>query len=361
MKTLRTLLFTLITTATLLAAPSTHAQSQTQQTQTQDIRAGEQSAKERKRAARERRIAERATKSTELKVREGKTPRYSALLKSTSYQLMFREGLRYYNMTKKNSDRNSIYNYRRAQSLFYTAISSQTFAGVPQEDSIYYYYGCSFYMAQDFQTSQDIFDNFRRRYGASPFTEDADYKFAMGFYFLSPEPQHDQSVTIRAMSAITEYLGRYPETTHREVCDERMGELQRKLHTKTYENAKLYYNIGQYKAAVRALNNAIDLYPDSPFREELMYLATRSAYLFARNSVQGQMTDRYMAMMDNYYNLVSEFPETKHLREVEQMRDEARAYIDIRTSDDATAEENDTPAATTTPAMPAVPTTITTN
>ncbi len=44
------------------------------------------------------------------------------------------------------------------------------------------------------------------------------------------------------------------------------------------------------------------------------------------------MTDRYMSMMDNYYNLISEYPETRHLREVEQMRDEARAHIEAQTS-----------------------------
>jgi outer membrane protein assembly factor BamD len=288
--------------------------------------------KEERRAARERRIAERATAATQVKVREGKHPSYNRLIKSTSYALMYTEGLRYFEMKKRNKNTNSMANLRKAQTLFDGAVRSQAFSGTPQEDSLYYFYGCSFFQSRDFQTSQEIFDQFRRRYAVSPFIEESEYMFAAGFYYLSPDSKHDQSITKRAISQIIEFLGRYPDTKHKEISEQRLDELQRKLYTKSFENARLYYSIGQYKAAVRALANAIDEYPKSPYREELMYLATRSAWLFAKNSVPSQMTDRYMSMMDNYYNLISEFPETRYLREVEQMRDEARSYIESHTS-----------------------------
>ncbi len=294
--------------------------------------------KEERRAERERRITARATEATQLKLRDGKFPSYNKLLKSTNYALMYTEGLRYFNMKKKGKETNSMANMRRAQNLFGKVVEQQAFSGTPQEDSLYYYWGSSYFQARDFITSQDIFDNFRRRFGSSRFIEDVEYKFASGFYYLSPDPKNDQSITIRAMSAISEFLGRYPDTEHRAISEERLEELRRKLYTKSYENARLYYTIGRYNAAVRALNNAIDEYPMSPFREELMYLATRSAYLYARNSVASQMTNRYLSMMDNYYNLISEFPETRHLREVEQMRDEAQANIQASTSEQNAAE-----------------------
>ncbi len=332
MKALRTLLFSIALAAALGGTSDLYAASREPR---------QKLTREERRAERERRVTIKADETTGREIRDGKRPSYNRLLKSTNYKLMFSEGMRYYNMKKKNSENNSLGNLRKAQSLFDLAVRSQAFSGTPQDDSLYYFYGCSFYMAQDFATSQQIFDNFRRRYTASPFVEDAEYKFAMGFYFLSPDPKHDQSITLRAMGAISEYMGRYPQTTHRDICNERMEELRRKLYAKSYENAKLYYTIGQYKAAVRALNNAIDEFPASPYREELMYLATRSAYLFAKNSVPSQMTDRYLAMMDNYYNLISEFPETRHLREVEQMRDEARDHIEAHTAGD-TATETET-------------------
>ncbi len=331
MKALRKILFFLLAVA-LVGAGDVYAQS--------GEAAKPKPTREERRAERERRITEKATAATQLKIREGKFPNYNKLLKSTNYAMMYTEGLRYFNMRKKGKETNSMANMRRAQNLFAEVASKQAFSGTPQEDSLYYYYGCSFFQAKDFITSQDIFDNFRRRYGSSRFIEDVEYRFATSFYYLSPDPKHDQSVTLRAMSAISEFLGRYPDTEHREICVERMEELRRKLYTKSYENARLYYTIGRYNAAVRALNNAIDEYPMSPFREELMYLATRSSYLYARNSVPSQMTNRYLSMMDNYYNLISEFPETRHLREVEQMRDEAQKHIQASTSTENVSEEN---------------------
>jgi len=155
--------------------------------------------------------------------------------------------------------------------------------------------------------------------------------YAMGYYFDAPDPEHDQATTVRAIAAISEYMGRYPQTTKRNECEERTQELYKKLYTKSYLNAKLYYTIRQYKAAVRALNNAIDEYPLSPYREELMYLATRSAWLFAKNSVTSQQTDRYLSMMDNYLNLVSQYPESEYIDEVRKMADEAQKYIDENT------------------------------
>jgi outer membrane protein assembly factor BamD len=294
----------------------------------------QQLTKEERRVAREREVAQRANAATELKIAEGKAPSYNRLLKSTNYELMYTEGLRYYNMKKKGEDYNTSANYQKAQNLFDAAFRSQRFVGTERQDSISYYLGCSFYKSGSFDVSEQIFDGFRQSFPNSIFIEDVEYMYAMGFYFSSPDPEYDQTRTLRAMASITDYQRRYPNTVKKTECEERMLELQQKLYKKSYENARLYYTIGQYKAAVKSLNNAIDEYPESPYREELMYLATRSAYLFAKNSIFSMQTDRYMSMMDNYYNLISEYPGTKHLREVEKMQEEASTHITKYTTED---------------------------
>jgi outer membrane protein assembly factor BamD len=296
--------------------------------------------KEERLREKERVMAERATAAVEEDTKKGRRPGYNNLLKSTNYPLMYTEGLRYFHAKKKNKDYNSQQNYTRAQNLLDAVLQSQTYAGTPREDSLVYYLGCSFYKAGDFDVSEALFDNFRRRFTRSVFLEDVEYMYAMGFYFSSPDPSYDQTTTIRAMSAITEYQGRYPNTMKKEECTTRMEELRKKLYTKSFENANLYVTIGQYKAAVRALGNAIDEFPESPFREELMYLLTTSSYHLAKNSVPARMTDRYMAMMDNYYNLISDYPETGHRREVERMYEEAKKHIEKHTQESETASEN---------------------
>lgn len=291
--------------------------------------------KEEKLREKERIESERATAAVDKKVKQGRHPSYTSLLKSTQYRLMYTEGLRYYRSLKKGKDYNSQSNYTRAQNLLDACLQSQTFTGTPREDSLAYYLGSSYYKAGKFEVSEAIFDNFRRHYAHSLFIEDVEYMYAMGFYFSSPDPSYDQTTTIRAMNAITEYRGRYPNTVKKEECDERMDELRRKLYAKSFENAELYFTIGQYKAAVKALSNAIDEFPESPYREELMYLVTKSAYQLAKNSVASRMTDRYMSMMDYYYNYISDFPETEHRREVERMYEEAKKYLEKHNTESA--------------------------
>jgi len=350
MRALRTVILTALAAVALCGTTPAEAQRTRPQRPSREERAAE----------RTRRMTDKANAATQLKVKAGKNPSYNRLLKSTDYKLMYREGLRYYNKTKRGKDYNSMANYRRSQTLFNAVLRSVTFNGTPQADSLYYYYGCSLYYAQDFQAAQEAFDSFRRQFGMSPFVEDAEYRYAMSFYAMAPDPKHDQSITRAAIGSISEYVGRYPDTEHRQACDDALTDLRRRLYTKSYENARLYYNIGQYRAAVRALTNAIAEFPLSPFREELMYLATRSSWMLARNSIPGLMTDRYMSMMDNYYNLISEFPETRHLREVEQMRDEARKHIDASSANGPGATPTAPNAAGTPAAAPQQTTTTTT-
>jgi outer membrane protein assembly factor BamD len=78
---------------------------------------------------------------------------------------------------------------------------------------------------------------------------------------------------------------------------------------------------------VPALKNALKKYPDTPHREELMYLIVKSSYELAHNSIESLQRDRYMSMMDSYYSFVAEYPESKHVKELNRMLQEAKKYI----------------------------------
>ncbi|MCD8071762.1 MAG: outer membrane protein assembly factor BamD [Alistipes sp.] len=135
------------------------------------------------------------------------------------------------------------------------------------------------------------------------------------------------SATRRALIAIDEYMERYPSSVKREALQENIEELTQRLHDKAYLNAKTYYKIGRYKAAVVALKNALNQFPDTRHREEIMYLVTKSNYLLASNSIYSLQRDRYLDMMDNYYNFVSEYPDSKYVKELDKMQDSAKEFI----------------------------------
>ena len=85
--------------------------------------------------------------------------------------------------------------------------------------------------------------------------------------------------------------------------------IKEKLVEKSYLNAKLYFDLGDYKSAIIALRNSLGDYPDTEHREELMFLILKSSYLLAEGSVESKKLERYQATVDEYYSFIGEFPE----------------------------------------------------
>ena len=65
-----------------------------------------------------------------------------------------------------------------------------------------------------------------------------------------------------------------------------------------------------------------------------MYLIVDAGYRFANNSVTEKQTDRYLTMLDSYLSFKEEFPESKHIKEVDRMAKHARDYLDRNKKDD---------------------------
>ncbi len=240
---------------------------------------------------------------------------YTRLLKSQDHEKMYGAALKYYQAKK----------YQRALQLFEEV--DPYFQGTQREDTIKFYMASSYYNQGDFETSSTLLDQFRRQHRTSPFLEQAEYIYCMGFYYSSPQAERDQSNTAKAMSSIYDYLDRYPASAKKDDLKGYLAELQAKLYEKDYLNAKVYYNTYKYKSAVVALQNAVGKSPESPWREEMMYLIVKSGYQLASNSIPSLQMDRYLKMMDYYLNFASEYPESKYMRELDKMMDDAKAYM----------------------------------
>lgn len=240
---------------------------------------------------------------------------FNKVVKSGDRDLMYRTALDLFDQNK----------FQRTLQLFEDI--TYYYQGTPREDTIMYYTGMALYNMGDYESSGTIFDDFRRRFGRSPFVEDAEYMYAMGYYHSSPPADRDQTTTVLAINAIGEYVQRYPESMFRQLCYARIDELQNKLYDKEFINAKTYYKIGRHKSAVIALRNALSKYPATPHREEMLYLITKSGYELAYNSITSLQRSRYLDMMDSYYTFIAEFPDSKYRRELDRMQETARGYI----------------------------------
>ena len=101
---------------------------------------------------------------------------YNKLLKSGSNKQKYDKALEYFNAGK----------YSRSLTLFKDI--EHIFSQSDQADTVAFYTSLCSYKMGDFETSSQQFDEFRRRFGRSPFLEESEYYFAKGFYYLSPKP-----------------------------------------------------------------------------------------------------------------------------------------------------------------------------
>ena len=202
------------------------------------------------------------------------------------------------------------------------------YMGTPREDSLSFYNARCKFMDHDWEEAASQLDTYRRKFSRSPFIENAEGMYALCHYYMSPPPEYDQTMTTQAIIAITEFMSRYPESEHNTEFNDMLTELTGRLMKKSYLNAYTYYKVGRYKSAIVAFKNAMKRYPESPYTEEMMYYQTVSAYRLAENSVESKQQDRYLAMLDNYYSFIAEYPDSKHVKELTRMAKDARNFLD---------------------------------
>lgn len=228
---------------------------------------------------------------------------YEKLLKGSDYKLKYTEAKKYYD----NGD------FYKAQVL-YDQIAP-VFRGTQQADTIYYYQAMSYYQQKDYIMAGHHFSNFSKTYGGSPFVEEADYMTAFCHYQNSPRPELDQTNTQLAIQLFQLYIIKHPEGKRVEDARSYIESLKEKLVEKSFISARLYFDLEYYKSSLVALNNSLIEYPESKFRESIMFMILKSSYMYADNSVPSKKKERFQATLDEFYSFKAEFPESKFMKE----------------------------------------------
>jgi outer membrane protein assembly factor BamD len=199
--------------------------------------------------------------------------------------------------------------------------------GTRKADSVYYYQAMTQYKLNDYIISAHYFSTFVQMYGNSSFIEEAAYMEAYCYYMQSPRPELDQTSTNQAIDAFRLYMMKYSTSKRITDCQRIILELNEKLIEKAYLSAQLYYNLDDYRASVVALNNCLIDFPDSKYREELMFKLLKSKYMLAMNSIREKQTERFQDAIDEYYSFIAEFPESKNKKEAVHIFSEASKFV----------------------------------
>ena len=207
--------------------------------------------------------------------------------------------------------------YRKAATLFESM--SLAYSGTARDDTVQYYRGLCNYMDGDYDTAEANLNTFITNFHGSPFTESATFLRVKCLYDFTLRYELDQVPTNTAITAISEYIIEYPQTQNMEECKAMLDDLGERLDRKAYENAKLYYKMEDYLAAMTALRNVLKDDADNIYREDILYYTAMASYKYALNSVETRQKDRYLSFVDDYYNFIGEFPESSYRKELDTM------------------------------------------
>lgn len=215
--------------------------------------------------------------------------------------------------------------YYRASTLFEQL--QDNFNGTAMAEKVIYYsaycnYGLQQYLLAGFQF-KSYFENFP----SGVYAEEALYMTAYCQYLESQAYYLDPTDTQKAIEGIKLFVNVYPDSKYIPECNTLLDKLRAKLSYKAYRNAKLYYNIGEYKSAIVALPNVVKDFPETPYKEELDFLYVKSYYLLAKGSIEEKQEERYKNYFPAYADFKSEYPDSKYLNELTALKVKTESAI----------------------------------
>jgi outer membrane protein assembly factor BamD len=129
------------------------------------------------------------------------------------------------------------------------------------------------------------------------------------------------------MEAMQSYINTHPDSKRLVEANKLMDEMRAKLETKEASAAKLYYNIGQYKAASVAYNSVLQTYPESANSDYYQYMVVKSLYNYADASVSEKQEERFANAVSAYNDLKTTYPKSKYISEGEKYYTQANENL----------------------------------
>lgn len=230
---------------------------------------------------------------------------YEALLASNDVEAKYNAAFTYFDNGK----------YSKAISLFESL--NLAVKGTSKDDTVQYYTGLANYRWGDIYSAETCFNSFIRTFPLSPFIDRANYYYIECLYQQTLRYELDQTPTYKAMAYINEYIKKNPETEYKENFNKMIEDLSKRLDKKAVEGAKIYYHTEDFKAAQYALKNVLKENANNIYREEILYYTALASYKYALNSIPEKQRERYSIFTDDYFNFISEYPDSKYRKELD--------------------------------------------
>ncbi len=253
---------------------------------------------------------------------------YEKLLKSDDFQKKYDAAMQYFEDEE----------YVRAATLIEQILP--VYRGTQRAAGLSFTLAKSYYHRRDYILAAHHFDSFVRDYPTSEYAEEATFMRAYCNYLLSPRPSLDQRTTKRSIDQFNLFITRYPDSERVGEAQKLIAEMRAKLLEQSFQGARLYYDMGDYAAAIIAFKNSLADYPETRHREEIMFLILKASFRLADRSVPERQLERFQSTLEEYYTFIEEYPESRYMSEARDYFERSLSILDDYPSENLTQELN---------------------
>ena len=202
------------------------------------------------------------------------------------------------------------------------------YRGTAKAEEVYFYLAYTHYGLGENLLAAYHFRTFAQTYPRSERVEEVAFMNAHCYYLESPSYSLDATNTYKAIEELQYFIDKYPNSERVDKCNSLIDNLRDKLENKAFHNAKLYYDREDFKSAIVALNNVVNDFPDTDYREEAFFLILDSNYLLASNSVSSKQKERLRNTISAYHFFIDNFESSDKLKEAENIFNKANKQLE---------------------------------
>ncbi|RMG21980.1 MAG: outer membrane protein assembly factor BamD [Bacteroidetes bacterium] len=223
--------------------------------------------------------------------------------------------------------------YEKANFLFEELMGR--YRGKPEYENIIYHYAWSKFKQSYYIIASHYFEQYAKQFPTSPRAEECAFQQAYCYYMESAPYYLDQGYTAKAIDQFQYFLVAYPESERVKEANDIITSLRERLAKKAFEQARLYFNMSNFKGAVTSFEVMIQEFPDSRYQEEANLMLFKSMVGLAENSTERRKENRYLDAIETYERFVDRFPNSPYIKEAESLYVKAKRGLGRLKADEA--------------------------
>ncbi|MFT4899254.1 MAG: outer membrane protein assembly factor BamD [Flavobacteriales bacterium] len=199
----------------------------------------------------------------------------------------------------------------KAADLFKSLIQDVT--GGTEIEKMFFFYAMCDYKMGDYGLAAYEFERLIQKFPRGKYTEESQFLIGMSNFEKAPPSYLDQDYTKRAIESFQLFLDKYPNSKRKLEVNEKVDFLTQRIEVKMYDQAILYYRMGEYKSSVVALEGLLNEFPDSDYAEEVGFKIADSHFELAKQSIESKQIERFKKAVKASTKFNKKYKESKFL------------------------------------------------